>query len=101
MGLNGLPADYNFQRQSEVIEAEVLNEDFYGSDITRRKSPRQIVLEHVKNLNKDQRKAFYTICDAVTGKSDQKLFFVEGAGGCGKNSIKLSFLKGRCKLYHF
>ena len=82
--MKGLPADYNYEKQAELLEGEAVLDEFYGDDLTKKQSPRQIVWNQIRELNPDQRKAFETISEAINGMGSQKLFFIEGAGGCGR-----------------
>lgn len=83
MGLPGLPSDYNHEQQEELLESETILDDFYGSDTSRLKSPQQWAMEQIEKLNEDQRAAFETVKAAITGASNDKLFFIEGDGGTG------------------
>ena len=91
MGLPGLPADYNHEAQTEEMEAETMLDDFYGSDTARRKSPQQWAIEQIGKLNADQRMAFNEVKAAITGESQQKLFFIQGDGGTGYLVILMIF----------
>ena len=91
MGLPGLPADYNHEAQTEEMESETLLDDFYGSDTARRKSPQQWAIEQIGKLNADQRMAFDKVKAAITGESQQKLFFIQGDGGTGYSVMLIVF----------
>lgn len=82
LGIHGLPTDYNHDAQARIMEDESLQDDFYG-DQPRTKSPQQLALEGLEKLNEDQTNAFEEIKNAFLNKSAPRLFFVEGAGGCG------------------
>lgn len=82
LGIHGLPGDYDHDAQARLMEGESLEDDFYG-DSPRTISPQQLALEGVQKLNEDQLKAFTEIKTALVEKSPERLFFVEGAGGCG------------------
>jgi hypothetical protein len=85
MGLEGLPEDYDHEKFAEEIEGESLLDDFYGNDKTRKKSPQQMALEGIKKLNTEQIQAFKQFKEALTNPlAKNKLFFLEGAGGCGR-----------------
>jgi hypothetical protein len=87
MGLEGLPANYNYETVAAEIEGERLMEDFYGNE-DRRKSSQQIALEGISKLNNGQRQAFDRFKAALNNENGaKKLFFLEGAGGCGKCHI--------------
>ena len=90
MGLPAVPNDFDFQEQSERIESDEFLNDFYGAE-RNRTSPEKFVFNQVEKLNKDQRAAFDRISSAILEGNDHRLFFVEGAGGCGK-LFRLSFL---------
>ncbi|KAL3115858.1 hypothetical protein niasHT_007158 [Heterodera trifolii] len=93
-GLSGLPEDYDFQRQANLLEEDNLLDDFYGGDANqRRKSLQQIAVEQVEKLNADQMAAFDKISRAVLNGGEQKLFFLEGAGGCGKTFFYNTLIK--------
>lgn len=83
MGLPAVSNDFDFEEQAQQIESDELLNDFYGAEKFR-KSPEQFVLDQVKKLNTDQRSAFDRITSAILARDDQRLFFLEGAGGCGK-----------------
>jgi hypothetical protein len=84
MGLEGLPADYDHEKVAEEIEGESLLDDFYGNEDRRKKSPQQLALEGISKLNKEQMEAFNQFQAALLSSvADKKLFFLEGAGGCG------------------
>ena len=82
MGLPAVSSDFDFDEQAQRIESDELINDFYGAEKIR-KSPQQFVLDQVKNLNVDQRTAFDRITASILGGDDHRLFFLEGAGGCG------------------
>lgn len=82
MGLPALPDDFDIDKQAELLESDELLDNFYGGDHNR-KSPQNFVMDQVKKLNKDQRAAFERIQSSVIGGAEQRLFFIEGAGGCG------------------
>ena len=84
MGLSGLPASYNHETVSSEIEGEGLLDDFYGS-ANRKTSFRDVALAHLEKLNEEQRAAFEHIASAIDSddKETKRLFFLEGAGGCG------------------
>jgi hypothetical protein len=87
MSLEGLPADYDHEKIAEEIEGESLMDEFYGKE-DRRKKPQQIVLEGISKLNKEQTEAFNQFRAALLNSiEDKKLFFLEGAGGCGRTII--------------
>lgn len=87
--------DYNHENVGEILEADTILDDFYGGEQNRRKSPRSFVLEQIKLLNADQLAAFNRIKSAVLDNNPQKLFFLEGSGGCGKNECFF------CRLFRF
>ncbi|KAL3071933.1 hypothetical protein niasHS_017226 [Heterodera schachtii] len=94
VGLSGLPDDYDFQRQATILEQDSLLDDFYGGDANqRRKSPQQVAVEQVARLNVDQMAAFDKISQALLGGGEHKLFFLEGAGGCGKTFFYNTLIK--------
>ncbi|KAL3105716.1 hypothetical protein niasHT_029001 [Heterodera trifolii] len=94
VGLSGLPEDYDFQRQANLLEEDNLLDGFYGGDANqRRKSLQQIAVEQVGQLNADQMVAFDKISQAVLSGGGQKLFFLEGAGGCGKTFFYNTLIK--------
>ena len=83
MGLPAPPMDYDFETQAETLGAADLLDDFFGGE-TLRNSPQKFVRNQVESLNADQRLAFDRISSVISGTGDQqRLFFVEGAGGCG------------------
>lgn len=86
MGLEGLPADYNFEHQELVLEEQGIWDMFYGQEINKKLTPKQIALKGINQLNKDQRAAFDRIADGVL-RGDGSLFFLEGAGGCGERGL--------------
>lgn len=86
MGLHGLPNDYSFEEQANLMESEDIHDEFFGADNSFQ-SPQQFALHHIAQLNSDQKTAFQSISDAVMGKNSQKLFFIEGSGGCGKTYL--------------
>lgn len=66
------------------MEEDTLWDDFYGSDRSKNKSPQQIVQEQISRLNPDQKTAFDIISTSIEkDDSEKRMFFVEGAGGCG------------------
>lgn len=78
------PVDYDFDKQAEILDEDTLWDDFYGSDRSKNKSPQQIVKEQISRLNSDQRAAFDLITTSIEkADSEKRMFFVEGAGGCG------------------
>lgn len=81
----GLTIDAELLQHMEHMELQALADDFYGAEIANRRSPKQVALEQISKLRKnpDQAFAFDKICEAINGQGGQKLFFVEGAGGCG------------------
>lgn len=83
MGLPAVANDFDFEEQAHRIESDELLNDFYGAEKLR-KSPEQFVFDQVKKLNTDQRAAFDRITSSILGRDDHRLFFLEGAGGCGK-----------------
>ena len=82
MGLPAIATDFDFEEQAQRIESDELLNDFYGAEKIRR-SPQNFVMDQVEKLNKDQRAAFDRISSAILDGSGRRLFFVEGAGGCG------------------
>lgn len=82
MGLAGLPDDFNFEIQAREVENEDLIGDFYGGE-KRNQTAEQFVIEQIKKLNTEQKDAFDRISAAVLGLDEQKLFFIDGGGGCG------------------
>jgi hypothetical protein len=93
MGLEGLPADYDHEKVAEEIEGESLMDDFYGNGDRKKKTPQQVALEGIAKLNPEQSKAFKHIKKALLDQDqDNKLFFLEGAGGCGEIFIYYFFL---------
>ena len=82
MGLPAIATDFDFEEQAQRIESDELLNDFYGAEKIRR-SPQQFVTDQVEKLNKDQRAAFDRISSAILDGRGRRLFFVEGAGGCG------------------
>ena len=80
----GLPEDFNLEQQTELLEEGGLLDDFYGDDRGRKRTPQEVVRSQLRQLNEDQRTAFDLISSAIMGRGDKRLFFVEGAGGCGK-----------------
>lgn len=100
-GLIGLPADYNYEERAQLLEGEAVLDEFYGEDLDKKQSPRQIAWNNIRILNIDQRKAFEKISEAIIGKNSQKLFFIEGEGGTG--TLHLDFLVdflGKTYLYN-
>jgi hypothetical protein len=84
MCLEGLPEDYDHEKVAEEIEGESLLDDFYGNGDRRKKTPQQIALDGISKLNPEQAKAFEQIKKALLNPNEEKkLFFLEGAGGCG------------------
>lgn len=83
MGLKGLPADYDFLHQEKLLEEEGVWDMFYGQELKGKLTPQQIAMKGISQLNNDQRVAFDRISEAVL-HGDGSLFFLEGAGGCGK-----------------
>jgi hypothetical protein len=103
MSLEGLPADYDHEKIAEEIEGESLMDEFYGNEDRRKKSPQQVALEGISKLNKEQTEAFNQFRTALVNNiEDKKLFFLEGAGGCGMTSrynlFKITFA---FKVKHF
>ncbi|KAL3118683.1 hypothetical protein niasHT_006511 [Heterodera trifolii] len=104
VGLKGLPVGYDFQHQAQLLEEDNILDSFYGDDAgQRRKPPQQVAVEQIGRLNPDQRAAFDAISTAILGGCDQKLFFLEGAGGCGKTYFYNTLIKwciaGKPPLY--
>lgn len=66
------------------MERDTLEADFYGGEKNRSKSHQSFVFEQIKKLNTDQLRVFRKIKSAVLNNESQKLFFLEGSGGCGK-----------------
>jgi hypothetical protein len=84
MCLEGLPDDYDHEKVAEEIEGESLMDDFYGNGDRRKKTPQQVALEGISKLNPEQTSAFKKLKYALTNSTAKnKLFFLEGAGGCG------------------
>ena len=90
MGLPAVSSDFDFEEQAQRIESDELLNDFYGAERVR-KSPQEFVLDQVEKLNKDQRAAFDRISSAILDGTNRRLFFVEGAGGCGKFANSSSY----------
>jgi hypothetical protein len=84
--LGETPADYNHEEMEELIEGQMMDDEFYGIR-SRRIHPHNIALDFVRKLNPDQRYAFNVIQDAITSEGGDRLFFVEGAGGTGAQTI--------------
>lgn len=82
LGIFGLPTDYNFAQYEKKFGDEAFEEEFFAGAKKGVRS-QKIAVDFIKRLNADQRKAFDEISNALTGESEQRLFFVEGAGGCG------------------
>ncbi|KAL3110874.1 hypothetical protein niasHT_014811 [Heterodera trifolii] len=94
VGLKGLPVGYDFQHQAQLLEEDNILDSFYGDDAgQRRKPPQQVAVEQIGRLNPDQRDAFAMISTSILGGCDQKLFFLEGAGGCGKTYFYNTLIK--------
>ncbi|KAL3079415.1 hypothetical protein niasHS_013061 [Heterodera schachtii] len=94
VGLKGLPVGYDFQHQAQLLEEDNILDSFYGEDAgQRRKPPQQVAVEQIGRLNPDQRDAFAEISTSILGGCDQKLFFLEGAGGCGKTYFYNTLIK--------
>lgn len=105
LGLSGVPADYNFDRQADSLGEESLWEDFYGDDRQRKNSPQKTAINHVRKLNRDQRVAFDRVSQSILGKGDNHLFFIEGAGGCGIyllffRYLLYGYITGKTHLYN-
>ena len=90
MGLSGLPEDYNFEIQAREVENEDLIGDFYGGENSNQ-TPEKFVIEQINKLNTEQKAAFNRISAAVLGLDKQKLFFIDGGGGCGIILLCLHF----------
>ena len=90
LGLRAPPNDFNLEKHARAMENEILNDDFYGAEKSRL-SPQKFVVDQILRLNEDQREAFDQISAALNGSGARRLFFVEGAGGCG-TSIQIIFL---------
>ena len=105
MGLPAIATDFDFEEQAQRIESDELLNDFYGAEKIRR-SPQQFVTDQVEKLNKDQRAAFDRISSAILDGRGRRLFFVEGAGGCGNffsvllRSFSIFRVKGKTYLYN-
>lgn len=83
MGIEGLPTDYDHDRQAAIIEGEALEDDFYG-ERDRGESRQKIAMDAVMKLNDDQKAAFEEVKEALSKDNrGQKLFFLEGGGGTG------------------
>uniref|UniRef100_A0A183C066 ATP-dependent DNA helicase n=1 Tax=Globodera pallida TaxID=36090 RepID=A0A183C066_GLOPA len=93
VGLQGLPKDYDFQQQEQILEEDNIWDEFYGNENARRKTPQQIALANIGRLNIDQRDAFDQISSAILSVDGQRLFFLEGAGGCGKTFLYNTLIK--------
>uniref|UniRef100_A0A914I102 ATP-dependent DNA helicase n=1 Tax=Globodera rostochiensis TaxID=31243 RepID=A0A914I102_GLORO len=93
VGLKGLPKDYDFQPQEQILEEDNIWDEFYGNENSRRKTPQQIALANIGRLNIDQRDAFDQISNAILSVNGQRLFFLEGAGGCGKTFLYNTLIK--------
>lgn len=65
-----------------MIESEAMLEEFYG-DLSRKMSKENAALHFYKKLNAGQKEAFNRIAQGIKESGQQKLFFVEGDGGCG------------------
>jgi hypothetical protein len=71
-----------------VVEGEALEEIFFGGKVDKKKTHQQVALEAVGRLNEDQKAAFDEIKASIMDKSrDNRLFFVEGSGGCGTDLL--------------
>lgn len=94
LGIEGLPLDYNHERQAALVEGEALEEMFYGGKVDKKKSHQKMALEAVESLNEDQKAAFEEIKASIMDKSrGKRLFFIEGSGGCG---IAFEFINNIC-----
>lgn len=82
MGLRGLPADYDHNKEEDANETAALNDHFY-EDRPKTKSVKEIALDYISKLNDDQKKAFEIISNSIKECTGQKRFFLEGGGGCG------------------
>lgn len=74
------------------ISPENVNPDF---DVEIQQAAHQISM-----LNEEQRAAFSKIMDSIDGKTEDKCFFLSGAGGCGKTflySVLINTILGRRK----
>ena len=87
IGLLGLPIGFDFAEQAKLMADQALMDDFFAADGARNSSLTSVVIADIQKLNIDQRKAFDRICAAITGRGEQRCFFVEGAGGCGKTFL--------------
>jgi len=83
VGLTGLPPDFNFELHGEVMEGEQLLDAFFGDESSRQHSLSSVAIKHIRSLNADQFSAFEIVKSAICGRGDNRLFFIEGAGGCG------------------
>ena len=76
------PKAYDAVEHERRLEENDIYADFYG-DRPKTTPPSEIARTHVQSLNADQKVAFRKIALSLCGKGDQKLFFLEGDGGCG------------------
>lgn len=104
MCLSGLPEGYDATKYAEQMEDERIRDDFFGVE-KETTSAQGFVLSNIEKLNADQYQAFRKISGAVLGTNKQRLFFLEGAGGCGMLPfififILLPFFIGKTFLYN-
>uniref|UniRef100_A0A183CL30 ATP-dependent DNA helicase n=1 Tax=Globodera pallida TaxID=36090 RepID=A0A183CL30_GLOPA len=81
MGLRGLPNNYSFEHQAQQLSEASMMDGFYGNEERQRKTLQQVAVQGVHRLNSDQRKAFNCVTDAISGRGEERYFFIEGAGG--------------------
>ena len=89
----GLPAPLNYDRgkmEEEMGDDELLN--LVGGDDSNKKNHtwESVAKERISKINdnEDQKRAFDRIMNAVhSKKGGDRLFFLEGPGGCGKTFI--------------
>ena len=73
-----------------AIGGTIIADDFWGTNSSNQNA-QSFVLNQIAKLTDEQKLAFNTIADAINGFGKQKLFFVEGPGGCGM--ISLNFIQ--------
>ena len=88
----GLPAPLNYDQgkmEEEMGDDELLN--LVGGDDSKKKKHtwESVAKERISKINdnEDQKRAFDRIMNAVHSKQGDRLFFLEGPGGCGKTFI--------------
>lgn len=91
----GLPTPKHFN-YFDMEKEEV--DDFFGGGTTLTDDPKSsrnwknIVQSYEDKFNNGQTTAFTEIIDSANGKNSQRLYYIGGAGGCGKTTLFMGII---------